>query len=85
MTPRSLVRKHGNGVVAAQDRAEFDAERMWVSGGPSPIGATTDRVRVRVFNTMELDEHGCIVAGTPGRRQLQAAHPPKNGSGTWPA
>lgn len=63
------IRKHWNAVVAAQDHIEFDAERVWVAGR-TVLGswhaalterATADRVRVRGFSTMELDEHGRIV------------------------
>ena len=63
------VREHWNGVVAAQDHIEFDAERVWVSGrtvlGSWHVAlterATAERVRVRGFSTMELDDHGRIV------------------------
>jgi ketosteroid isomerase-like protein len=62
------IRQHWNGVAAAQDHIEFDAERVWVSGRTVLASwhvalteqATADRVRVRGFSTMELDEHGRI-------------------------
>ena len=65
----NAIRAHWNGVVAAQDHIEFDAERVWVSGR-TVLGswhaalterATADRVRVRGFSTMELDDQGRIV------------------------
>lgn len=64
----NAIREHWNGVVAAQDHIEFDAERVWVSGrtvlGSWHVAlterATADRVRVRGFSTVELDDHGRI-------------------------
>jgi ketosteroid isomerase-like protein len=69
MTGLVAVREHWNGVVAAQDHIEFDAERVWTSGrtvlGSWHVAlterATAERVRVRGFATMELDDHGRIV------------------------
>lgn len=64
----NAIREHWNGVVAAQDHIEFDAERVWVSGR-TVLGswhaalterATAERVRLRGFSTMELDDHGRI-------------------------
>jgi ketosteroid isomerase-like protein len=68
MTGLNAIREHWNGVVAAQDHIEFDAERVWVSGrtvlGSWHVAlterATADRVRVRGFSTVELDDHGRI-------------------------
>ena len=62
------IREHWNDVVAAQDHIEFDAERVWVSGrtvlGSWHVAlterASADRVRIRGFSTMEIDEHGRI-------------------------
>ena len=62
------IREHWNGVVAAQDHIEFDAERVWVSGrtvlGSWHVAlterASAERVRIRGFSTMEMDEHGRI-------------------------
>ncbi len=62
------IRAHWNGVVAAQDHIEFDAERVWVSGrtilGSWHVAlterASADRVRIRGFSTLEMDEHGRI-------------------------
>jgi ketosteroid isomerase-like protein len=62
------IREHWNSVVAAQDHVEFDAERVWVSGrtvlGSWHVAlterASADRVRVRGFSTMEIDDHGRI-------------------------
>jgi ketosteroid isomerase-like protein len=69
MTGLNAIREHWNGIVAAQDHIEFDAERVWVSGravlGSWHVAlterATADRVRIRGFSTMELDDHGRIV------------------------
>jgi len=62
------IREHWNSVVAAQDHVEFDAERVWVSGrtvlGSWHVAlterASAERVRVRGFSTMEIDDHGRI-------------------------
>ncbi|MEX1343525.1 MAG: nuclear transport factor 2 family protein [Candidatus Limnocylindrales bacterium] len=63
------IREHWNAIAAAQDHVEFDAERVWVSGR-TVLGswhaalterATAERVRVRGFSTMELDDQGRIV------------------------
>ena len=65
----NAIREHWNGVVAEQDHIEFDAERVWVSGS-TVLGswhvaltrrATADRVRVRGFSTLELDDDGRIL------------------------
>ncbi len=64
----NAIRAHWNGVVAAQDHIEFDAERVWTSGR-TVLGswhaalterATAERIRVRGFSTMELDDEGRI-------------------------
>ncbi len=68
MTGLVAIRQHWNGVAASQDHIEFDAERVWVSGrtvlGSWHVAlterATADRVRVRGFSTMELDDQGRI-------------------------
>ncbi len=62
------IREHWNAIVAAQDHVEFDAERVWVSGrtvlGSWHVAltqrASAERLRVRGFSTMELDESGHI-------------------------
>ena len=64
----NAIREHWNAMAAAQDHIEFDAERVWVSGrtvlGSWHVAltdrATADRIRVRGFSTMELDDHGRI-------------------------
>lgn len=69
MTGLVAIREHWNGVVAAQDHVEFDAERVWTSGRTVLASwhvalterATADRVRIRGFSTMELDDHGRIM------------------------
>ncbi len=69
MVGLNAIREHWNGVVATQDHIEFDAERVWASGR-TVLGswhaaltdrATADRIRVRGFTTMELDDQGRIV------------------------
>ena len=64
----NAIREHWNGVAAAQDHIEFDAERVWVSGR-TVLGnwhvvltrrASADRVRIRGFSIMELDDRGLI-------------------------
>ncbi len=68
MTGLTAIREHWNGAVAAQDHIEFDAERVWTSGrtvlGSWHVAlterATAERVRVRGFSTMELDDQGRI-------------------------
>ena len=63
------IRRHWNAVAADQDHIEFDAERVWVSGrtvlGSWHVAltdrATADRIRVRAFSTMELDDDGRIM------------------------
>lgn len=63
------LRAHWNEVAATQTAVEFDAERIWVSGRTVLASwheahtrqASEERVRVRGFSTMELDEDGLIV------------------------
>jgi ketosteroid isomerase-like protein len=65
----NAIREHWNDVVSAQDHIEFDAERIWVSGrtvlGSWHVAltrrASADRVRVRGFSAIELDDAGLIV------------------------
>jgi ketosteroid isomerase-like protein len=68
MSGLNAIREHWNAVVAAQDHVEFDAERVWVSGrtvlGSWHVAlterASADRVRIRGFSTLELDDQGRI-------------------------
>jgi len=65
----NAIRRHWNEVAASQDHIEFDAERVWVSGntvlGSWHVALTrivsAERVRVRGFSTMELDDARLIV------------------------
>jgi ketosteroid isomerase-like protein len=65
----NAIRAHWNAVAVEQDHIEFDAERVWVSGrtvlGSWHVAltrrASAERVRVRGFTTMELDDQGRIV------------------------
>ena len=60
----NAVHAHWNEFAAAQANVEFDAERVWVNGstvlaswhGAYTRRATSERVRVRGFMTMELTE-----------------------------
>ena len=64
----NAIREHWNTIVAEQTHVEFDAERVWVSGrtvlGSWHVAltqrATAERIRIRGFSTMELDEAGLI-------------------------
>ncbi len=69
LTGANAIREHWNGVVASQDHIEYDFERVWVSGR-TVLGnwhaaltqrVSADRVRLRGFTTIELDEAGLIV------------------------
>ena len=62
----NAVRALWNDIAASQTNVEFDAERVWVSGGTVLASwhaaytrrATAERVRVRGFTTFELtDDH----------------------------
>jgi uncharacterized protein (TIGR02246 family) len=64
----NAIREHWNAIAASQDHVEFDAERVWVSGN-TVLGswhvaltrqATAERVRIRGFSTLELDDEGRI-------------------------
>ena len=60
----NAVHAHWNESAATQANVEFDAERVWVNGstvlaswhGAYTRRATSERVRVRGFMTMELTE-----------------------------
>jgi hypothetical protein len=62
------IRRYWNGIAADQSDVDFDAERVWVVGrtvlsswhGAHSLRLSTDRVRVRGFATMEIDEAGLI-------------------------
>jgi hypothetical protein len=64
----NAIREMWNDIAATQTNVEYDAERIWVSGTTvlaSYHGAYTrqtnaERVRVRGFMTIELDEAGSI-------------------------
>ena len=64
----NAIREHWNEIVATQDHIEFDAERVWVSGrtvlGSWHVAltrrASAERVRIRGFSTMELDDRGRV-------------------------
>ena len=62
------LRSHWNEVAAEQVAVEFDAERVWVSGRTILASwheaftrqASEERVRVRGFSTLELDDDGLV-------------------------
>lgn len=65
---RNAVRALWNEICATQVHVEFDAERIWVSGSTVLASwhaaytrrTSAERVRVRGFMTLELDEEGRI-------------------------
>jgi hypothetical protein len=64
----NAIRAYWNEAAETRDHVEFDAERVWVSGrtvlasfhGAYTRRSDADRVRVRGFMTLELDEAGLI-------------------------
>ena len=69
MVGANAIREHWNRLAAEQIAVEIDAERVWVSGHTVLASwhaaytreATAERMRVRAFSTMELDEAGRIL------------------------
>jgi len=68
LTGAVAIREHVNRIVATQDHIEFDAEHVWVSGrtvlgnwhGALTRRASAERVRVRGFSAIEVDDDGLI-------------------------
>jgi limonene-1,2-epoxide hydrolase len=64
----NAIRAYWNEAAAAQVHVEFDAERIWVSGRTVLASwhaaftrrATAQRVRLRGFMTLEVDDHGKV-------------------------
>jgi len=64
----NAIREYWNAIADEQIHVDFDAERVWVSGGSVLASwhvaftreASAERVRVRGFSTMELDKSGRI-------------------------
>lgn len=62
------LRAYWNEVAAGQVAVEFDAERIWVSGRTVLASwheahtrqVTEERIRVRGFSTLELDDEGLV-------------------------
>jgi hypothetical protein len=62
------IRAHWNRVAQEQTAVEFDAERVWVAGRTILASwheawtrlASAERVRVRGFSTIEIDQEGLI-------------------------
>lgn len=65
----NAIREYWNAMAAEQIHVEFDAERVWVAGrtvlaswhGAFTRMTTAERVRVRGFSSMELDDEGSIL------------------------
>lgn len=65
----NAIREHWNRLAAEQIHVEVDAERVWVSERTILASwhaaytsvATAERMRVRAFSTVELDEAGHIL------------------------
>jgi hypothetical protein len=65
----NAVHAHWNEFAASQAHVEFDSERVWVSGntvlaswhGAYTRRATAERVRVRGFMTLELNDERQVV------------------------
>jgi hypothetical protein len=72
------IRRHWNEVCASQAHVDFDPERIWVSGATVLASwhaaytrrASAERVRMRGFMTLELDDDGLIARfrGWPSER-----------------
>ena len=68
LTGANAIREHWNALVAEQVHIDFDVERVWVTGrtvlanwhAAFTRDATGERVRVRGFSTVELDDAGRI-------------------------
>jgi limonene-1,2-epoxide hydrolase len=64
----NAIREHWNRVAAEQAHVDFDAERIWVVGTTVlsswhcafTTQASAERIRVRGFSTIELDDGGRI-------------------------
>jgi len=69
LTGVNAIREHWNAIAAEQAHVDFDAERVWVAGRTVLASwhaaytrrPTAERVRVRGFSTVELDDSGSIV------------------------
>jgi hypothetical protein len=69
LTGLNAVHAHWNEFAANQAHVEFDAERIWVNGntvlaswhGAYTRRATAERVRVRGFMTLELNDERHVV------------------------
>jgi nuclear transport factor 2 (NTF2) superfamily protein len=65
---RNAIRAYWNAVAAEQQHVEFDAEQIWVSGRTVLASwhaafsrlATAERVRMRGFMTLEVNEAGLV-------------------------
>ena len=68
LTGANAIRQHWNTIAAEQVHVDFDAERVWVSGrtvlaswhAAFTLEATAERIRVRGFSSIELDDEGLI-------------------------
>jgi hypothetical protein len=94
ITDANGLRAWWNAMAASRAHQEFDAERVWVSGrtvlaswhGAYTDAASSERIRIRGFVTIELDGEGLIerlrlwpiahVVGADGRHQPMAGSTP---------
>jgi ketosteroid isomerase-like protein len=68
LTGANAIRAHWNESAAQQAHVEFDAERVWVAGrtvlsswhAAYTRRSSSERVRVRGFMTLELDDDGLV-------------------------
>jgi len=68
LTDPIAIRAWWNEMAATRAQQEFDAERVWVVGrtvlaswhGAFTVAATSERVRIRGFITLELDASGLV-------------------------
>jgi SnoaL-like domain len=87
ITDQNALRAWWNEMAATRAQQDFDAERVWVAGrtvlaswhGAYTAAATSERIRVRGFITLELGDEGLIdrlrlwaiprVVGVDGRHE----------------
>ena len=94
MVGELAIREHWNEAAATQGNVEFDAERIWVTGGTVLASwhgaitrrATAERIRERGFMTIELDDAGLgqPLATMDGRPQRRHRCQPSGRAGNGP-
>src|SRR5687768_17503934 len=68
LTDPNAIRAWWNAIAVSRANQEFDAERVWVAArtvlaswhGAYTAAASSERVRVRGFITLELDDQGLV-------------------------